>query len=71
MASTCTFVTSGQVASIVNSLRAFAASRIAGLTPWAEYISTPPSGTSSTRSTKVTPRSVKRSTTARLWTISW
>ena len=43
----------------------------AGATPWALYSTVAPSGTSSRLSTNVTPRARKRSTTGRLWTISW
>ena len=48
-----------------------ASARIAGLTPWALKTTIEPSGASSIDSTKITPRPRKRSTTCRLWTISW
>src|SRR5579884_2335367 len=56
---------------MARSRRAAACARICGATPWALYSSVPPTGTSSTPSTKTTPRDRKRSTTGRLWTISW
>ena len=40
-------------------------------TPWAEKTTGRSSGTSSNSSTKIAPRSRRRSTTKRLWTISW
>jgi len=43
----------------------------AGGEPCALSITGAPGGTSATSSTKTTPRSMKCSTTWRLWTISW
>ena len=50
-------MTSGQVASIVRSSRAFAFSCTLGATPWAEKTTSSPSGTSVSCSTKIAPRS--------------
>ena len=69
LASWCTFVTSGQVASIVRSCRAAASSCTAGETPWALKTTTAPSGTSSVSSTKIAPRRSSVATTCLLWTI--
>ena len=69
LTSWCTLVTSGHVASIVVSDRAFASSRTAGDTPCAENTTIAPSGTSSVSSTKTAPRSPNVSTTCLLWTI--
>ena len=69
-ASRCTLVTSGHVASMVRRLRWAASSTTAGDTPCAENTVRAPSGTSSSSSTNTTPRSVRVSTTCRLWTIS-
>ncbi len=69
-ASTWTFVTSGQVASIVRSSRLAAFSWTLGATPWAENTTSSPSGTSVSSSTKIAPRLESSSTTCLLWTIS-
>ena len=56
LTSWCTFVTSGQVASIVFKFRAAALACTAGETPCAEKITIAPSGTSSFSSTNIAPR---------------
>jgi hypothetical protein len=56
LASACTFVTSGQVASIVRKERAAAPARTTGAIPCAEKTTRPPSGTSWTPATKTAPR---------------
>ena len=71
IASRCTLVTSGQVASIARRSRSAASRRIAGETPWALNSTVWPFGTSCSPSTKTTPRLRNRSTIGRLWTISW
>src|SRR5262249_5718463 len=70
MASRCTLVTGGQVASITRSPRRRASSRTAGEMPWALKITVASSGTSSSSSTKMAPFWRRVSTTRRLWTIS-
>ena len=70
MASLCTLVTSGQVASTAVRLRSFASARRAGLTPWALKTTMEPLGTSYSSSMNFTPRPRNRSTTCRLCTIS-
>src|SRR5262245_34967572 len=70
MASRCTLVTSGQVASMTRSPRRRASSRTAGEMPWALKITVASSGTSSSSSTKMAPFWRRVSTTRRLWTIS-
>jgi hypothetical protein len=69
LASLCTLVTSGQVASIVRRLRAAASSCTTGATPCAEKTTVAPSGTSSVSSTKIAPRVSNARTTCRLCTI--
>jgi hypothetical protein len=69
LASWCTFVTSGHVASIVRSSRSLAWARTSGDTPCAENTTSAPGGTSSVSSTKIAPRSLRVSTTCTLWTI--
>ena len=66
-----TLVTSGHTASTTNPPLARAASTTSGADPWALSISGAPGGTSPTSSTNTTPSWRKRSTTTRLWTISW
>ncbi len=68
-ASWCTFVTSGQVASMVFSERSAAWVCTAGETPCAENTTVAPSGTSSSSSTKIAPRSSSVWTTCLLCTI--
>ena len=68
-ACTCTFVTSGHVASIVCSPRAPAFACTEGATPWAEKTTVSPSGTSVSSSTNTAPRASRSRTTCRLWTI--
>src|SRR5262245_3194072 len=70
MASRCTLVTRGHVASITRSPRRRASSRTAGEMPWALKITVASSGTSSSSSTKMAPFCRRVSTTRRLWTIS-
>src|SRR5215469_1812696 len=70
MASKCTLVTSGQVASMTWSPRPFASWRTAGDTPWALKITVASSGTSWSSSTKCAPLARRASTTCRLCTIS-
>src|SRR5262249_20245648 len=70
MASRCTLVTGGQVASITRSPRGRASSRTAGEMPWALKITVASSGTSSSSSTKMAPFWRSVSTTRRLCTIS-
>ena len=65
-----TFVTSGQVASIVLRFRAAASACTAGETPCAEKTTVAPSGTSSVSLTKMTPRCSSVDTTCLLCTIS-
>jgi hypothetical protein len=65
----CTFVTSGQVASIVFSPRAAAFVCTTGATPCAEKTIVAPSGASSSLSMKIAPRSSSSRTTCALWTI--
>ena len=55
---------------MVRRLRSSAISRTFGEMPWAEKITSAPSGTSSTSSTKTAPFSFRRSTTNLLCTIS-
>ena len=69
-ASLCTFVTRGQVASIVCSDRTAAAACTAGETPCAEKTTRAPSGTSSVSLTNTAPRFDSVSTTYLLCTIS-
>jgi hypothetical protein len=64
-------VTSGQTESTTNPPASRAARTTSGADPWAESITGRPGGTSAMSSTKTTPCSVKRRTTAWLWTISW
>ena len=64
-----TFVTRGQVASIVFSPRAAAFAWTTGATPWAEKTIVEPSGASCSLSTKIAPRSSSSRTTWALWTI--
>src|SRR5215469_1098641 len=70
MASRCTLVTRGQVASMTWSPRCFASWRTAGDTPWALKITVASSGTSWSSSTKCAPLARSASTTCRLCTIS-
>ncbi|SHU68616.1 Uncharacterised protein [Mycobacteroides abscessus subsp. abscessus] len=63
LASWCTLVTSGQVASMVFRLRSAAFSWTVGATPWAEKTTMAPSGTSSVSSTKMAPALASVSTT--------
>src|SRR5712692_2677209 len=70
MASRCTLVTSGQVASITRSPRRRASWRTAGETPCALKMTVASSGTSSSSSTKWAPLARSASTTCRLCTIS-
>ena len=70
LASTCTLVTSGQVASTERRLRASALACTLGATPWAENTTVSPSGTSVSSSTNTAPRARSCSTTCLLWTIS-
>jgi hypothetical protein len=69
--STCTFVTSGQVASNTVSPRALASARTALLTPCAENTTVAPRGTSSSSSMNTAPLRLRSSTTVRLCTTSW
>ena len=69
LASECTLVTRGQVASMVRSERCAASSCTAGDTPCALKTTTEPSGTSSVSSTKTAPRRSSVATTCLLWTI--
>ncbi len=68
-ASACTLLTSGQVASITSSRRAWAVLRTAGETPCAEKTTVAPSGTPSSSSTKTAPRRSRSATTCSLCTI--
>src|SRR5262249_37574074 len=68
-ASECTFVTSGQVASIVRSPIRAALACTDGATPCAESTSTLPVGTSSSEATKIAPSASRSRTTWLLWTI--
>src|SRR5215510_1675417 len=70
MASRCTLVTSGHVASMTRSPRRRASSRTAGEMPWALKITVASSGTSSSSSTKMAPFWRRVSTTRRLCTIA-
>ena len=70
LASTCTLVTSGQVASMVARPRVPALACTLGATPCAEKTTVSPSGTSVSLSTKMAPRSRSCSTTCLLCTIS-
>ncbi len=69
LASLCTLVTSGQVASMAVSPRALADSRTSGAMPCAENTITLPSGTSSVSSTKIAPSFSSSLTTCLLCTI--
>ena len=69
LASMCTLVTSGHVASMVRNPRSVASVLTAGDTPWAENTTSEPVGTSSSSSTKTAPRCSRVSTTCLLWTI--
>lgn len=66
-----TLVTSGQVASMVASLRSAASAWTVGATPCAENITMDPSGTSAVTSTKIAPFFSRVCTTYLLCTISW
>src|SRR5437867_6776686 len=70
MASRCTLVTSGHVASTTRRPRRRASWRTAGEMPWALKITVASSGTSSSSSTNIAPFWRSVSTTSRLWTIS-
>src|SRR5215467_1829731 len=70
MASRCTLVTSGQVASMTRNPRRRASWRTAGETPCALKMTVASSGTSSSSSTKWAPLARRASTTCRLCTIS-
>src|SRR5215831_8579340 len=70
MASRCTLVTSGQVASMTRNPRRCASWRTAGEMPWALKMTVASSGTSSSSSTKCAPLVRSASTTWRLCTIS-
>ena len=69
LASLCTLVTSGQVASIARSWRSAALRCTSGATPCAESTTVAPSGTSSSLSTKIAPCCSSRRTTWMLCTI--
>ena len=62
-------MTSGQVASIVVSRRAFASACTVGATPWALKTTVAPSGTSSVSSTNTAPAASSVRTTCALCTI--
>ncbi len=68
-ACTCTFVTSGQVASITSCSSVRECSCTEGATPCAEYTTVAPRGTSVSSSTKIAPRASRSRTTWMLWTI--
>ncbi len=69
--STCTLVTSGQVASNTRSPRDAASLRTAFDTPWALKITVLPGGTSASASTNTAPLLFRSSTTYLLCTTSW
>ena len=69
LASLCTLVTSGQVASIARNRRSAALRCTSGATPCAESTTVAPSGTSSSLSTKIAPCCSSRRTTWMLCTI--
>ncbi len=69
--STCTLVTSGQVASNTLRPRSRASRCTSSETPCAEKITVAPAGTSESSSTKTAPFARRSSTTYLLCTISW